>query len=355
MDSKIEGAGISPAPTTDKSLIIDKSKDNEYLQDLHLSDVIVSRRIDLRKEYPDIKFLLKLGNVGCCPAGEIVAFKGKAKNGKTKEEQIWQTAFLKGDCMGFKAVQKDLRLLHCDTEQSVLSTAKLVRQVHRSVGWSTHENHPNYMALNLRADSTESRPKIIEQAIKEYQPDVVFIDGIKDLLFDINNQTEATNLINFLLRLTKEYGCTLVCVLHENKADQNLRGSIGSELLNKCSECWQIKKDVDIFEVTQTECRNQPAEDWAFRLNEEGIPEPVEAAPKISKTELSLMKKADNFKCCMKPHVPIGYSELRRIYAETSGLKEKTAELHIAYAIKHNWIERQPSGEYIIHPLNIPM
>ena len=331
------------------------SKYTDFSKDTQFSNIVISRRIDLSKKYPDIKFLLKRNNVGCLPLGEIIALKAKAKAGKTTTESIFETALKKGDFMGFKATTESIKSLFIDTEQSVLSTAKFVKRVHRLVGWSEYENHPLFMALNLRADETTNRPGIIEQAIKEYRPHVVYIDGVKDLLFDINSQTEATNIVTFLLRLTKEYGCTLVCVLHENKADTNLRGSIGSELLNKCAECWQVKKDADVFEAQQTECRNQPVEGFSFRLDAFGMPEPLDVEPTLSKSEQALYKKADNFKCCMKPHCPLPYTELRKIYAETSGLTEKTAEAHISYAIKHGWIERQGNGEYLIRPLRLPL
>ncbi len=330
-------------------------KDTDFSDDTQFSSIVISRRIDLSKKYPDIKFLLKRNNAGCLPLGEIIALKAKAKAGKTTTESIFETALKKGNFMGFQSTSENIKSLFIDTEQSVLSTAKFAKRVHRLVGWSEYENHPLFMALNLRADETTNRPGIIEQAIKEYRPHVVYLDGVKDLLFDINSQIEATNIVNFLLRLTKEYGCTLVCVLHENKADANLRGSIGSELLNKCAECWQVKKDADVFEAQQTECRNQPVEGFSFRLDAFGMPEPLEIEPTASKAEQALQKKVENFKCCMKPHFPIPYTELRKVYAETSGLTEKTAEAHISYAIKHGWIERQANGEYLIRPLRLPL
>lgn len=356
MSTEIKAAEAAPDKMNIDTPAMDvERKYTDFSDDTQFSNVVISRRIDLSKKYPDIKFLLKRNNVGCLSQGEIIAFKAKAKAGKTTTESIFETALKKGDFMGFKATTDNIRSLFIDTEQSVLSTVKFVKRVHRLVGWSEDENNPLLMALNLRGDETTNRPGIIEQAIKEYRPHVVYIDGVKDLLFDINSQTEATNIVTFLLRLTKEYGCTLVCVLHENKADANLRGSIGSELLNKCAECWQVKKDADVFEVQQTECRNQPVEGFSFRLDAFGMPEPLDVEPTISKAEQALRKKVDNFRCCMKPHCPLPYTELRKVYAETSGLTEKTAESHISYAIKHGWIEREPNGEYLIRPLRLPL
>ena len=40
-------------------------------------------RITVDKDLPEMEFLLKLFDVPCCPRGELVAFTGKAKSGKT--------------------------------------------------------------------------------------------------------------------------------------------------------------------------------------------------------------------------------------------------------------------------------
>lgn len=333
--------------------IIEKRKPDNP-KDTKFSETILSRAINLENEYPDIEYFLNINGVGFCPKSEIIALKAKAKSGKTTTELILTAAMKKGRFCGIESKNTQAKILFFDTEQSVTSTYKFVKRLHHICGWHPRANNPDFLAMNLRGDETSKRMAIIEEAIKEYAPDLVFIDGIKDLVFDINNQIEATNIITILLRITKDYGCSLVCVLHENKADTNLRGSIGTELLNKCAECWQIKKDGNIFTAEQTECRNQPAEGFSFTIGASGIPEEIIHEKAIPKSEQNILKKAENFRSSMQVHVPISYGRLKKIYAETAGLSEKTAELHISYAIKHSWIERTSTGDYVIKPTQIP-
>lgn len=55
---------------------------------------------------------------------------------------------------------------------------------------------------------------------------------------------ESSNVISTLMKASEE--CTaIVNVLHTNKGkeDSNMRGHLGTELLNKCSRCMEVKKD----------------------------------------------------------------------------------------------------------------
>ena len=60
---------------------------NEELAKAGTDPVLIAKlkkdRITVDKELPPMEFLLKLFDVPCCPRGELVAFTGKAKSGKT--------------------------------------------------------------------------------------------------------------------------------------------------------------------------------------------------------------------------------------------------------------------------------
>ena len=88
----------------------------------------------------------------------------------------------------------------------------------------------------------------------ENMPDVglLIIDGIRDLMYDINSPSESTDLINLLMRWSSGYNLHIHTVLHLNKGDDNTRGHIGTELNNKAETVLQITKsqqDGNISEV----------------------------------------------------------------------------------------------------------
>ena len=94
----------------------------------------------------------------------------------------------------------------------------------------------------LRERSTLERREIIELALNtEPEVGLVIIDGLRDLLFDINSSTEAAEVICLLMRWSSQYNVHIHTVLHLNKGDDNLRGHIGTELNHMAETILQIK------------------------------------------------------------------------------------------------------------------
>ena len=123
---------------------------------------------------------------------------------------------------------------------------------------------------------------MVEVAIRTINPDIVIIDGIKDLMTDINDAVQATLIMEKLMALAKAQNCCIVCVLHQNKSEQdrNMRGSIGTELTNKAFEAFQCEmlgdnNDVDdTFKVAHTYSRKKKMKQKLYyHVNDEGLPE----------------------------------------------------------------------------------
>ncbi len=119
---------------------------------------------------------------------------------------------------------------------------------------------------------------MVDVAIRSIKPDICIIDGIKDLMTDINDAVQATRIMESLMALAKETNSCIVCVLHLNKSEQdrNMRGSIGTELTNKAFEVFQCETvgDGSTFKVSQTLNRKQRMKSKLYYfVNENGLPE----------------------------------------------------------------------------------
>jgi hypothetical protein len=68
--------------------------------------------------------------------------------------------------------------------------------------------------LALRGKTIEEKKPIIEQAIQESHFKVVLIDGIRDLLSNINDPDQCTELVTWIEHLTITYNLHIVNVLH---------------------------------------------------------------------------------------------------------------------------------------------
>ena len=105
------------------------------------------------------------------------------------------------------------------------------------------------------------------------------IDGIRDLMYDINSPSESVDLINDLMRWSSMHDLHIHTVLHLNKGDDNTRGHIGTELNNKAETILQVTKsqfDGNISEVKAMHIREREFQPFALRINREALPELVE-------------------------------------------------------------------------------
>lgn len=303
--------------------------------------------IDITKEYSPVDFLLSYNGVGCLSRGDLQAIKGKAKQGKSFACTSLETAVLSGDFMGFTATYEDTRVLHIDTEMNPLNVANKAKLIYSLCDWDISMNNDRLVLLSLRECSAEERIKVVERSLGMYKPDVVIIDGVRDLLHDFNDIAESGKLINDLMRLSSTCKCAIMCVLHENKSDGNMRGHLGTELLNKCSEAYQVTKKESTIVVEQTESRNAPIDKWSFCIDEEGKPQALEAPVKISKADAAEEKIRGYTRALFEENVRYSYTGLVSSYAERSGCVESTAKKYVSKAIGLGLISKQKDGFYV--------
>jgi hypothetical protein len=172
------------------------------------------------------------------------------------------------------------KIIYIDTEQSKFHCKRVLKRILALAGIFTNE-HPENLKFNcLRRLTPQMRLSVIENAIYSTENlGLVVIDGIRDLAYDINSPSESTNLITKLMLWTDERQIHIHTVLHLNKGDDNTRGHLGTELNNKAETVLQITKDEfdkDVSSVTAMFIRDRDFEPFAFRINQDSLPELVE-------------------------------------------------------------------------------
>jgi hypothetical protein len=189
-----------------------------------------------------------------------------------------------------------LRVLWYDTEQSDESTQDILRNrlVPMVTGVSSTvqttppagtppdsggETFPESLfdIFNVRSVGWKERRSLLKEAVERYEPDLVIVDGIRDLVNDINDGVLAQEVMEELLHLATQRNCCIVCVLHQNKGseDHNLRGWIGTELMNKAFEVYSCEKMMPqrVFKLEQTLTRKYDIEQTLyFEVDEQGLP-----------------------------------------------------------------------------------
>ena len=226
--------------------------------------------------------------------GNVSLVIGKAKSKKTFFVSVALAAAAgTDDVLGmFRGHLPDDKrtVLFFDTEQARYHVHKVAKRICRMMGVSLPEN---FKAYCLRKYSPNERINLIKSAIEqEDNLGFVVIDGVRDLVTSINDEEQSTTITSLFLKLTEERQFHLMTVLHQNKSDNNARGHIGTELINKCetvlSVTQQSDKNVSVVETEYS--RDQGAEPFAFEIDDHGIPQLVKDY--VSGTKRTSNKKA---------------------------------------------------------------
>ena len=285
-------------------------------------------RITADKELPPMEFLLKLFDVPCCPRGELVAFTGKAKSGKTFVMSMMMAAASAAEALAFRRTTfEPLQVLWIDTEQSDQSTQDILRnRLIPMVCGDGGETFPEHLydIFNVRTESWQERLPLLLAAIDMCRPDLVILDGVRDLVDDINNGQLAHDVTERLMRVAQQARCCIVCVIHQNKAaeDRTLRGSIGTELTNKAFEVYECEKMMPsrTFVLTQKLTRKYDITDSLyFTVDDRGLPHQVGASATTtqsqSKPDASLL-----FRQVLAGHERLSGDELRSKVMAMAGM-----------------------------------
>ena len=241
-------------------------------------------RITPEKQLEPMEFLFRLFDRPCFPRRELVAITGKAKSGKTFVTSMLMACCNMRDVLSFhREHESPLRVLWYDTEQSDESTQDILknrvfRMVTPAPDLFSQRSGELFDVFNVRAVEWKERRSLLKEAVERYEPDLVIVDGIRDLVNDINDGVLAQEVMEELLHLATQKNCCIVCVLHQNKGseDHNLRGWIGTELMNKAFEVYACEKMMPqrVFKLEQTLTRKYDIEQTLyFEVNEQGLPQ----------------------------------------------------------------------------------
>lgn len=239
-------------------------------------------RLTLTGEYVTAPEILCVHGSPIGTLGNFSASIGKAKSKKTFNVSAIVAAALKnGTVLQYDAElpENKQKILYVDTEQSPYHCQKVMRRIVRMAGFPLNEEPKNLEFLSLRRHTPEIRIAIVEKAIYETEGlGLVIIDGIRDMVYDINSPSESTKIISKLMQWTDERQIHIHTILHQNKADENARGHIGTELNNKAETVLEVAKDKfdnNISTVQAVHIRAMDFQPFAFRINDDALPELV--------------------------------------------------------------------------------
>ena len=284
----------------------------EYIKEISPEQAVIlwqESRLSLSKCYEKAPEILKVHGSVIGTLGNFSASIGKAKSKKTFNVSAIVAAALKnGTVLRYAAElpEEKRKVLYIDTEQSPYHCLKVMKRILRMAGLPDDRDSGYLEFLALRKYTPEQRISIVEQAIY-HSPDIglVIIDGIRDMVYDINSPGESTRIISKLMQWTDDRQIHIHTILHQNKGDENARGHIGTELNNKAETVLLVEKDKgnsDISHVSAMHIRAMDFEPFAFRINDRALPELAEGyKPEVRKPGRPSVEKFDPYKDISEP------------------------------------------------------
>lgn len=223
--------------------------------------------------------ILFVGDCTIATFGNFSASTGKAKSKKTFNiSAMVAAAVTNTTVLNYRACLPEgkRKILYFDTEQSKYHCHNVLERIYKLSGLSVKKDDPRLLFWGLREYTPKLRIALIDYALRKHQEvGLVIIDGLRDLMYYINNGKEATDVMTVLMAWTSVYDLHIHTVLHLNKNDNNPRGHIGTELENKAETVLIISKNLQnnsISEVRPMHMRDKEFSTFAFHIDDNKLP-----------------------------------------------------------------------------------
>jgi len=302
----------------------------------------VSLAVNIKRPDPILelngKILFTRGNISCV--------SGKAKSRKSYLIKLFLPHIIENEDDNFK-------ILIIDTEQGEFHAQQYLRQIHKKLEWNENANDENVLMYNIRELKTEYRLQFVEQLVPEFKPDLLIIDGIRDLVYNFNDLTESAKIVDVIMELSKKYFCHICCILHENKTDDNLRGHLGTEIQNKSETVITTSRVVgtELTKVSPRYCRNDEFEEFYFSINKEthlpefaSQPRELKSMERLEKLIIEVFKDGEKTK---------SHAQLKNKIIEIKKMNERNAEKNIKKAVEFEIIVKNSAEKYFLANDNI--
>ena len=217
------------------------------------------------------QYALSVDDVGFFSLRDIHGVKAKQKNGKTTALKVCAAALMCGQQFRVKAELTAPKVLWLDTEQNRSDVKLVSTDIMQMTGCSGDYIRQFLHVHALRCCDYEELYPLMLQAIRDFMPQVIIVDGIVEFVASFNDEAIAKKLIHDLQVISQDYCCAVVCVLHTNKADEdhNMRGHLGTMLAQKAGTVLECRKQGGIISVTCTESRHAEVPTWSICFDQQ--------------------------------------------------------------------------------------
>jgi len=174
-----------------------------------------------------------------------------------------------------KGHRENRDVIHIDTEQGKWHCQKVFKRV---LDMNDIDYSKNYYTFGLRTIGYKDRINFIEYCLehKAPNPGLLILDGIADIVSDVNNIQESNACVQKIMEWSENYNVHIICVIHSNFGNDKPTGHLGSALEKKTETQLQLETNTVNTEWTTVKCRRSRGysfETFSFKVNANGYPE----------------------------------------------------------------------------------
>lgn len=289
---------------------------------------------------PDFRF--RICGTEIVQSGGIVALSGKAKQGKTQFLTILTAVAMSGFDFGtLQRMTPPKSVLWIDTEQSPFDLQTNMTRLYNLTGWSPRTDSANHglFIYMLRPCSPKQRVEIINKAIETHTPDFIIIDGLRDLLTDFNDVEQSNQVVTWLLQTSAALPqATIFAVLHTNDGSDKMRGHLGTELMNKCADRFDVSKKDGYFSVQHISRHMEAPGAFEFYIDSTGTYRPWSQGANdiVQPDQVAVQIFADD--------EALDFAELVKRYAKARVITQSAAKAELKALINAGQIRKTSGG-----------
>lgn len=214
--------------------------------------------------------LLYLQDIPIGSRENIITITGKSKSRKTIAASALASSFFTSTAfLGFSAdLPEDATIVHIDTEQGYKHYYHSVKRIFDQASTTPQER---FVSVHTRDATIQQRIELITHLCEMHTPSVIIVDGVTDLVYDINSQEESTKIGELFLKLSSQYKCLIVAVIHTTKTTGYMTGAIGTILEKKSETVIKVELDENDKMTSHISCqfsRNKPFQSFSITADE---------------------------------------------------------------------------------------
>ena len=194
---------------------------------INITEIIKLSKFDDSIEIEQPGPLITIQGKTILTESNFLTLSGLPKSRKTSFMQFFIAAAFNNSNYDIKInIGKDEKIILIDTEQSIYDFAKQQKFLKRLIN---NDKLPKQFSSYLfRQYDPEVIIQSIIQIMETKKPKLLFIDNLTELALNPNDMIESKKIIQFLKKISSQYNCGVVCLLHLSKSNSFTLGNLGS-------------------------------------------------------------------------------------------------------------------------------